>query len=482
MKTFSCFGMLCVVLLLNACIPQTPIPVYITPTPQQAPTSALDGGISFDVTQGVTRIVPTSTATHTATTIPTQTSTYTAAPAASLTATATVLGAIVPSDYTPPPTFTPLPTWTPPPALPQPTAPPALDAGRIGVQIDGFVAPADWQYALDRTSQLGVGWAKFQLPWNQAQPEGAGIFGPALTDFEKVIEEADRRGFRVMISIAKAPNWARSNPTLDGPPDDLQALADFLTFYLGTRANLFIDAIEIWNEPNLVREWGGQPLTGASYMRYFDAAYRAIRAANPNIVIISAGLAPTGETNGSRDDRAYLQEMYDAGLGNYRDIMIGVHPYSWGNPPDTRCCNAVDGQGWDDDPHFFFANTLEDTRAIMDRNGHQSVQMWLTEFGWAVWQGFPGQPLEGEQWKLYNTPCLQMTYTLRAFAIGQARSDIGVMVLWNLNFGTQSAIDRGDERATYSLMPAFGMRPLFWGLARSINPAVQPDNPVEACA
>ncbi len=48
---------------------------------------------------------------------------------------------------------------------------------------------------------------------------------------------------------------------------------------------------------------------------YFDAVYDGMRAGFlPHIPIITAGLAPTVDTEESRDDRAYLQELYNAGL------------------------------------------------------------------------------------------------------------------------------------------------------------------------
>ncbi|MCU0512880.1 MAG: protein kinase [Anaerolineae bacterium] len=346
-------------------------------------------------------------------------------------------------------------------SVPQPVTAAGLDRGRMGLQLYKSLDTASWQVALDRTGSLGVGWIKVQLNWAAIQPDGPGTLGSLYSVFEANLQAARARGFRTLVSVAKAPAWARTLQTADaGPPDDPQALADFLTLLLG-RSGPLIDAIEIWNEPNLRLEWTGNlAFSGAGYMQLFQPAYTAIRTYSPLLVIVTAGLAPAGDTSGSVDDRAFLQQMYLAGLANFKDVVVGVHPYSWGNPPGVRCCNAVEGEGWDDDPHFFFLSTLEDYRSIMLANGHD-VPLWATEFGWATWAGFPGDP--PEPWIGYNTLADQATFTLQAFQIGQRLPFMGPMFLWNLNFATTAAIEARDGKAAYSLLindsdirPAYG--------------------------
>jgi hypothetical protein len=43
-----------------------------------------------------------------------------------------------------------------------------------------------------------------------------------------------------------------------------------------------VQAIEIWNEPNLTRQWGGQPInqqSAADYVRLLSGAYLATKSA-----------------------------------------------------------------------------------------------------------------------------------------------------------------------------------------------------------
>jgi hypothetical protein len=141
--------------------------------------------------------------------------------------------------------------------------------------------------------------------------------------------------------------------------------------------------------------------------------------------------------------------MYQSGLANY-DVRIGVHPFGWGNPPDIRCCNKVDGQGWDDQNQFFFLDTLADYRQIMLQYGHRNAKLWSTEFGWGTWDGFAGAAPEG--WMVYNNTAKQADYNLKAFRIGQALGWVDNMFLWNLNFANTTTVGNGIEMAAYSLL------------------------------
>ena len=489
------YPILLLIVALAACIPQTPIPIYVTPTPETQPSETVEPTVG-ESEPTATLVEATATVDDEATTVR-----------------RTIIGPVVGPDYTPPPTSTPRPTVTftpvdtleptltptrgptstsapptntPVPSGPQPTALPGLDKFQMGVQVHSLLEQGDWDTVLQLTDQLDVGWVKVQIDWDLLQPNSPEEIGVDFRRQELYIENLKQRGFLVLVSVAKAPNWARSNQAESGPPDDPQALVKFLNLMMFEFGNA-IDAIEVWNEPNLRREWQGQSLDGGRYMDYFRPAYDAIDAYSQRmlvdekeprqvpIVVVTAGLAPTGTSDFSVDDRVYLQQMYDAGLASLPDVMVGAHPFSWGNSPDARCCNAVPDQGWDDDPHFFFSHTIEEYHNLMVRYGHQS-QIWVTEFGWATWEGFPGDAPEG--WMTYNDKWAQANYTMRAFEIAQATEYIGLMNLWNMNFGwLPTLIDNRDERAAYSLLTPLQPqeRPLYWMIFDAVRPDTQLD-------
>ena len=332
-----------------------------------------------------------------------------------------------------------------------------------------------WREMLGRAHDIGFGWVKIQFSWAEMEPDGPGSQSDYWRQLELYTQDAYRYGFQVMVSITKAPDWSRPTAEGDGPPNDPQALADFIDHIL-SRFGPAIHAIEVWNEPNLLREWTGFPINGGQYMRYFNAAYRAItdwgQANNHPIQVITAGLAPTGTSDVSVDDRTFLQQMYQAGLNNYSDVVIGIHPYGWGNAPQDHCCNPVPDRSWDDDPHFFFLDNIDAYHQILTNYG-DDAQLWITEFGWATYDGFG---VEAPQAFFdYLNENLQAQYTIDAIDIIEKSGDypyVGPMMLWNLNFAMlPDAVAVGrEEQAGYSLLrPDFTLRPVYTALQHAFT-------------
>ncbi len=390
----------------------------------------------------------------------------------------TGFGPVVPPEYTLGPTTTPFPTATPLPGTPSvtpvptvtATPPPGLNPAMVGIQIHPRITQEEWRDMLYWANELGVGWIKVQFAWDEMESDGPGNQTEYWRMLELYMQQALGYGFQVMISVAKAPDWSRSTTEENGPATDPQLLADFVTHIL-SKFGPAIHAIEVWNEPNLRREWNGATMDGATYMRHFDAAYRAISAWSQEnshpITVVTAGLAPVGSVDGAVDDRTFLRQMYQAGLANYSNVAVGIHPYGWGNAPLSRCCNPVENRSWDDDPHFFFLETIEAYRQIMTQFGDTDAQLWVTEFGWATYDGFGAEPPQA--FFSYTTEALQAQYTIEAIEVAQSSGSydyIGPMILWNLNFAViEGAINRGEEQAGYSLLrPDMSRRPAYAAL------------------
>lgn len=169
----------------------------------------------------------------------------------------------------------------------------------------------------------------------------------------------------------------------NGPPDNLQDYLDFL-FALATRYQGRIRAYEIWNEPNLSREWGGHAPNAAEYVNMLRAAYRTIKRADPNAMVISAGLTPTGtQPPIAVPDDVYLEQMYQAMGGNsdgYFDVL-GVHAAGYKAPPELSPDEAAANPDYGGE-RFFCFRRVEDLRAIMERYGDGHKQIAILEFGW----------------------------------------------------------------------------------------------------
>lgn len=382
---------------------------------------------------------------------------------------------LVPTETRVPPTQ--VPTLPPTPG-PSPTPGPGLNSALMGIQIHPHIDSREIDTIIGLIRELGVDWVKLQFNWSLLE-SSPGRYTELYFMLTSYVRRLHDQGFKVMISVAKAPGWAR-RPTADGvmheaaPPDNPEHLANFLTALLNHLGHdgagqPYVDAIEVWNEPNLEREWYGHPLTGEEYMRYFRPAHSAIRAFSPSIVVITAGPAPTGNSHWSTDDREWLRGLYNAGLARFgADVAVGIHPYGWANPPDARCC-ANPGRGWDDHPQFFFLDTIADYRAIMDLAGHGAAPLWVTEFGWATFDGLrtaggglPPDPAGAPYFSFINQYD-QAAYTVRAFQIAQSLPYMGPMILWNLNFSTiPGALERSDPTAGYGLLDVYWQpRPVF---------------------
>ncbi len=406
-------------------------------------------------------------------------------------------GSVIGPNYVSPATFTPAPPPTLPPpenvtlappvtAGPSPTPGPILRSDLMGVQIHPHLTNEQWDQMLDSARGLGVGWIKVQLSWKELE-DAQGNFNQDYQAQVLDVQRAGSRHLKVLLSFAKAPDWARPAGVRgqeDGPPDDPQAFADFITRFLHDVKPESVHAIEIWNEPNLIREWRGKPMNGAEYMKYFNAAYAAILQAqrdqppmfdpNHRIIVVTAGPAPTITSAETVNDRGWIQQLYNNGLAKFGDdVVLGAHPYGWANPPDALCCMPQSGvTGWYADPSFYFRNTVDDYRKIMQRNGDGNRKLWITEFGWATYQGLrrsdggAGAVQQGSGWEMLLDQNQQASYVLRAFYLAQQPpyyDFLGPMMLWNLNFAAiPTMVDNSREEAGFSLLDASGnARPVY---------------------
>ena len=265
-----------------------------------------------------------------------------------------------------------------------------------GIQIDPW---GDRGAAIGAIKNMGFNWVKFQLPWKDFEGQRGQRNWP-----DDIIGDLNGNGLNVLVSIVKAPDWARPGNTdrsVEGPPADPGTYASFVGEFAARYCGR-VQAIEVWNEQNLDYEWGREPLDPARYVRLLAAAYGAIKRACPSTVVVSGALTPTGAPPPvAMDDFTYLERMYQAGLKNYADA-IGAHPSGFNVAPDVPggapACDFIRGQGSlyvgpCNSPHhsWSFRSTMEGYRNIMLRYGDGNKRIWPTEFGWAAgWTGQTG--------------------------------------------------------------------------------------------
>ena len=246
-----------------------------------------------------------------------------------------------------------------------------------------------WDY---NAANIALDWARLMVfshvkqvfAWENIEPaQGEIDFSRA----DQILGEIEKRGLKLVVRLSDSPDWARESVSgekgvdfTDAPPDPeyMVAWTEFCSA-VASRYPGRIAAYQIWNEPNLSREWGNRPPNAAEYTELLRACSEAIRAADPAAIIISAGLSPTGTCcEAAKPDDVFLQEMYDAGFQNYADV-VGMHAAGY-SPPQVSPDEA-EQQG---SQRFFTFRRIEDLRKIMVANGDAARQAAILEFGWNV--------------------------------------------------------------------------------------------------
>jgi uncharacterized protein YgiM (DUF1202 family) len=282
-----------------------------------------------------------------------------------------------------------------------PGNPPPSPAGgfELGGQTHTLDNPA-------RMQSTGMTWVKFQHKWSPGQ-------NPA--DLAGRISSAHANGLKVLISIP-GPLYPSSI--------DFNGYVQFVGGVAGHGA----DAIEIWNEMNLDREWPAGQISPAAYVNSMLApSYLAIKAANPGTLVISGALAPTGVDNGFSvwSDQRYLAGMAGAGAARYMDCL-GVHYNAGATSPDANSGHPADAG----DHHYswYFMGTFN-----VYKGAFPSTKLCFTEIGYVSGEGYGSLP-GGFWWGGGNTVGEQAEWLARAVTISRQSGKVRLFVVFNVDF------------------------------------------------
>ncbi|GAB4445138.1 MAG: hypothetical protein Kow0031_27630 [Anaerolineae bacterium] len=341
---------------------------------------------------------------------------------------------------TPAPPLDATPPETRPPAAETSTGSaysPTVDVGAVMSSPDyGLQAFLYWQEEIaDRDLKLiedaGFRWVKQEFPWREIEGAGKGQWNWANTD--RVMNQIDAHGLKVIARLGVQPGWAAGVPLPEiGPPDNLQDFYDYV-FAVASRYQGRVEAYQIWNEPNLAREWGGRPPSPAEYTELLKTGYQAIKAADPNAIVISAGMAPTTRHDDqAMPDTLFIQGMYDAGAGPWFDVL-GVHAPGYKSEPEIDpAVVAADPALNNNDSapeelrRVYAFRRVEDLRRLMVANGDEAKKVVVLEFGWTI----DPRPDSPYRWHAV-TETQQDKYLQRAFAYAAENWQpwIGVMTV-----------------------------------------------------
>ncbi|HYU18361.1 MAG TPA: beta-galactosidase [Chloroflexota bacterium] len=328
-----------------------------------------------------------------------------------------------------------------PPPTAKPQAPARTRTGtpyraaspEYGMNVFVWGHPATTERDLKKVGAAGFTWQKTLFQWRAIEP-AKGQYD--WEEADRVVAASAKAGVKIIARIDLQPAWARKScgDSCNGAPDKYEDYGNFIYAFVDRYASDSpigqVQAIEVWNEPNLSREWGNQPINRAQaddYVRLLKTAYQKAKQADPSVAVITGGLSPTETDNDdARPDDAYLRWMYEAGAKPYFDVL-GAHGAGYKAPPSLSPEEAAANPGYGGH-RFFTFRRVEDLRKVMEANGDADKQIWLLEFGWtsdAVHPAYSWHQVSEEQKADYLVGAYQWAYQ-------NWKPWIGVMTLWNL--------------------------------------------------
>jgi polysaccharide biosynthesis protein PslG len=312
-------------------------------------------------------------------------------------------------------------------AQPRPNIPYRAASPEYGMNLFVWDAPAATGSQLRKLTSIGFDWQKTRIPWAEVESR-KGQFNWEETD--RIVQASNAAGVKVIARVDVAPGWARPDQNPHGPPLDYADYANFIHAlvdrYRTGSTHGRLHAVEVWNEPNLHKEWGNQPINrqqAAEYTRLLRGAYEAAKRADPNVTIVTGSLSPTGwNDDTARPDDIYLHWLYQAGAASWFDAL-GVHGAGYGSAPETVPMTV------ERYPHpSFYFRRAEQLREIMVQYGDSDKQIWMMEFGWTT------DPVNPSYAWYRVTEAEKGDYLVRAYRLARERWApwIGVMALWTM--------------------------------------------------
>jgi len=283
----------------------------------------------------------------------------------------------------------------------------------------------------------GMTWIKKQIRYYDGQNPN---------DVANTINQAHAAGFRILIGLV-------------GDKGDLTREGYYGRYasFAGGVAALGADAIEVWNEPNIDREWTTGDINPANYTELLRQSYYAIKANNSNTLVISAAPAPTGAEGAFpgavMNDNRYIRGMADAGAANYMDC-IGVH-YNEGIMPPTAT------SGDPRVPSDYYTRYLPSMISVYSGTFNGARPLCFTELGYLTPEGYGGLP-ESFSWAGNVTLAQQASWVDGAVNYARNSGRVRIVIIWNVDF-------RGggeDPMGGYAIIRPDGSCPACDALAR----------------
>jgi fibronectin type 3 domain-containing protein len=192
------------------------------------------------------------------------------------------------------------------------------------------------------------------------------------------LREAHSHGQQAMYTFGRVPHWASMRPseacpydTSSGgcaaPPSDVssgdatfKAFVTALVKHSLSSPELYIAYYEMWNEPDLKRNWSGTP---AQLVQMAKDAYSVIHSLDPKAKLVGPS-ASTANQYGVH----FLPDYYNAGGASAQDA-VGMHAYLY------------NGSNFASNPSGI-TTTITQLKKLMSAHSISSKPIWFTEGSW----------------------------------------------------------------------------------------------------
>jgi hypothetical protein len=310
-------------------------------------------------------------------------------------------------------------------------APATAQAAEAGVNLN-TLEPS----GIAEVKALGAHWVRVFAPWPDLEPSPGVHSAFWFPRFERLFSSLPK-GTHVIIDFVNAPTWESGSAAPNAPPANPGDYAAAL-HYVAARWAGHVAAYEIWNEEDASAWWAGGP-EPVAYTRLLQAAYPAVKSADPAAKVVLGGL--TG------NDYNFLEGVYQAGGKGYFDA-IGVHtdtacdvnsPYSILRDSDERL-----------DPDSFLG--YREVHATELANGDDKP-LWMTEMSWRTTSAECGEGVFAGMKPEGVSEAKQATYLSEAYHCLDQNSYVK-LGLW-FPIIDEPTLDSGLLRLNASRKPAY---------------------------
>jgi polysaccharide biosynthesis protein PslG len=234
-----------------------------------------------------------------------------------------------------------------------------------------LMSPQDVNTTLNAMQSMGVTDVRIAVPWAFIQPTAPTPGSDPTYDWSQldtIVNAAAARNMGVLGVISFTPTWA--SPPGAAPyssPPDPSMFAGFASAVASRYAGK-ISGYEVWNEPNGAMFYSSTD--PAQYTELLQAAYPAIKAADPSATVIGGVVGSVVTLPGvAVDPVTFVGGMYSAGAHGYFDAL-SFHPYQYTTP-------FSQGGTLPNSPLL----QLQAIRDLMAQHGDAGKTVWATEYG-----------------------------------------------------------------------------------------------------